>query len=112
MKPPRAETRFVVLHHTGWGQEHLDLMIEPAPGAQKLHTWRVPCWPLRDGVRLTPLGEHRREYLEYEGPVSGGRGEVRCVARGLCAISSGAEGAVRVKFEDEEWLLSDVARRG
>ena len=31
---------------------------------------------------MEPLGEHRREYLTYEGPVSGGRGEVKRVAGG------------------------------
>ena len=32
------------------------------------------------------LPEHRRRYLEYEGPVSGDRGRVDRVARGDCEI--------------------------
>ncbi len=32
--------------------------------------------------QVTPLPDHRREYLDYEGPVSGDRGHVRRVAAG------------------------------
>lgn len=111
---PRVDerSRYVVLHHTGWGEDHFDLMVEPSQGAAKLLTWRTQRWPLVDGEILTPLGEHRREYLDYEGPVSGGRGEVRRTAEGTCALASAAQGVARVRFEDgEEWLLSGLAKR-
>ncbi len=73
--------RYVVLHHTGHGEPHFDLMIErDADGP--LATWRLPAWPPSEGMVATPLPDHRRVYLQYEGPVSGGRGEVRRVATG------------------------------
>ncbi len=44
-----------------------------APGAE------LPC------IRLAP---HRSAYLDYEGPVSGGRGTVTRVAAGTCVFLS------------------------
>ena len=73
--------QFVVLHHTGYGEPHFDVMLELEPGGP-LTTWRSPVWPLEHQTALTPLAEHRREYLTYEGEVSNGRGEVKRVASG------------------------------
>jgi hypothetical protein len=57
-------------------------MLELEPGSD-LATWRVPHWPPEANDHFTPLPHHRRHYLEYEGPVSDNRGEVRRVACGL-----------------------------
>jgi hypothetical protein len=43
-----------------------------------LRTWRlqhmpVPCQP----INAVPIGDHRLAYLDYEGPVGGGRGSVK-----------------------------------
>jgi hypothetical protein len=73
--------RYVVLHHTGIAQAHFDLMLETSAGS-KLATWRLPNWPPKEGDAPTPLEDHRREYLEFEGAISGNRGEVRRVASG------------------------------
>ncbi len=78
--------RYAVLHHTGHGPPHYDLMFETSPGSPLL-TFRSPVWPVSDEVRLERLPDHRPMYLDYEGPVSGGRGEVRAVARGTCESS-------------------------
>ena len=104
------ERRYVVLHHTGHGEPHYDVMIEPHPGAGRLLTWRSPVWPLVAGATLMPLGPHRRAYLEREGPVSGGRGEVRRVAEGTCSVSRSRKGVV-IRFEDDghSWLLGKTA---
>jgi hypothetical protein len=75
------ELRYVVLHHTGIPEPHYDLMLESSPGSP-LATFRFPVWPLKKPAVIHPLGDHRRDYLEYEGPVSGDRGEVRRVAAG------------------------------
>ena len=75
------ELRYVVLHHSGIAEPHYDLMFETAPGSQ-LATFRCPVWPLKKPAVVLPLGDHRREYLGYEGPVSGSRGEVKRVAAG------------------------------
>ncbi len=74
--------RFVILHHTGVPSPHFDLMLETSPNGP-LATWRCPIWPLPAGeTPVVRLADHRRHYLDYEGPVSGDRGEVRRVARG------------------------------
>jgi DNA polymerase Ligase (LigD) len=66
--------RFVILEHDHPAL-HLDFMLE-AEGA--LRTWRLAATALGAGcIVATPLGDHRLAYLDYEGPVSGGRGTVR-----------------------------------
>lgn len=77
-------TRFVILHHClppgGERQSHWDLMIE-CDG--ELLTWALDEYPtLNSWIGANELANHRIDYLEYEGPVSGGRGEVRRVESG------------------------------
>lgn len=73
--------RYVVLFHEGFGQPHFDLMFETAPGSDLL-TWRSDSWPLKPQTTLTPIDLHRRAYLDYEGEISGGRGNVRRIHAG------------------------------
>jgi hypothetical protein len=84
--------RYVVLRHEGVAEPHFDLMIESKPGGA-LMTWRLAQWPITRAVQPLRLGDHRREYLEYEGEVSGGRGWVKRIERGECELdlSDGAE---------------------
>jgi hypothetical protein len=65
--------RYVVLDHDH-PAPHLDLMLQVG---DVLWTWRLPDWP-DEGITVEALrlGDHRLAYLDYEGPVSGGRGEV------------------------------------
>jgi DNA polymerase Ligase (LigD) len=67
--------RFVILTHD-WPFPHYDLMLE---SGKVLCTWRLTSLPAHGAppVAAEPLGDHRNAYLDYEGPVSGGRGEVR-----------------------------------
>jgi DNA polymerase Ligase (LigD) len=65
--------RYVILEHDH-PFLHWDLMLEYGPA---LRTWRLlapPC-PGKT-VAAEAIGDHRRAYLDYEGPVSGGRGVV------------------------------------
>jgi hypothetical protein len=66
--------RFVILEHDHpW--LHWDLMLEVGT---LLRTWRLSAPPSpAEAVVAEPLGDHRAMYLDYEGPVSGGRGTVR-----------------------------------
>jgi hypothetical protein len=73
--------RYVVLRHKGYGEPHFDLMFETSTGSELL-TWRSPEWPPTPTTRMTYLAAHRREYLDYEGPVSGDRGSVRRIHQG------------------------------
>jgi hypothetical protein len=82
-----SQLHYVILHHEGIGLPHFDLMFELEPGAA-LSTWRCEQWPVRDRIRITRLLDHRRDYLEYEGPISGGRGHVRRVASGQYLLRS------------------------
>ncbi len=71
------QNRFVVQHHTGYGPEHWDLMLEDG---DVLVCWRLERPPISEGTESIPatrLSDHRKTYLTYEGPVSGGRGSVR-----------------------------------
>ena len=83
--------RFVVLRHEcqpGFGKpSHWDLMLED--GAALL-TWSLLELPTPGGAAVAAqrLPEHRLVYLEFEGPLSRGRGEVRRVAAGdLCRLA-------------------------
>jgi len=72
--------RFVLLEHDHPGL-HWDFMLE---NGETLLTWRLSRIPAADGnpVPADPLPDHRRVYLDYEGPVSGNRGTVRRVDAG------------------------------
>jgi hypothetical protein len=69
--------RFVILRHDSPSGAHFDFMLE-SEGVLK--TWALPQ-PPAIGVEMDceSLADHRLAYLEYEGPISGGRGSVtRC----------------------------------
>jgi hypothetical protein len=66
--------RFVLLQHDH-PTLHWDLMLEVGT---RLRTWRLAAPPsIQSPVAAEPLGDHRAIYLDYEGPVSGGRGSVQ-----------------------------------
>src|ERR1022692_2322126 len=65
--------RFVILEHDH-PTLHWDLMLE-ADGV--LQTWRLAQPPAVAGpIAATAVADHRLMYLDYEGPVSGNRGNV------------------------------------
>jgi hypothetical protein len=90
-----AAPRFVVLEHDH-PFLHWDLMLE---AGEALRTWRlaVPPGPGTQ-VEATPLGEHRRLYLDYEGPVSGDRGRVARWDHGTFTWEGQGEGLVVVRL--------------
>ena len=49
---------------------------------------------------LTYLADHRREYLEYEGPVSGGRGNVTRIHQGHHNIQRNDSQILVTQLED------------
>mgnify|MGYP000947731770 CR=1 FL=1 len=66
--------RFVVLQHDAPQGRHWDFMLE---AQESLTTWSLadlPNAPPTVAARAIP--DHRLAYLEYEGPISGGRGSV------------------------------------
>lgn len=74
--------RFVILHHRTTEGEHWDLMLEKE---DVLLTWQLMQDPLVLGNWPVParrIGDHRKLYLDYEGLLTGDRGEVRRVEEG------------------------------
>lgn len=66
--------RYVILEHDH-PHRHWDLMLE---AGELLRTWRLDSPPRHEvEVRAEAFGDHRIIYLDYEGPVSGGRGHVQ-----------------------------------
>jgi hypothetical protein len=66
--------RFVVLKHVAATGTHWDFMLETR---EALATWSLAEEP--DSAPLVPahaLPDHRMAYLDYEGPISEGRGFV------------------------------------
>lgn len=78
--------RFVLLRHD-WPEPHRDFILEwpGEQGQERLSTWALyPESPGEEAFsadrstagRAVPLAPHRADYLHYEGPVSGNRGQV------------------------------------
>jgi hypothetical protein len=97
-----AGLRFVVLHHTGVERPHHDLMFE-RPSRTELITFRLAAWPVPGTAAAEALAAHRAAYLEYEGPVSNGRGEVRRVAQGQYRVRRVDDRRVALELDGEQW---------
>tara|TARA_R110002095_G_scaffold157083_1_gene136326 strand:- start:1073 stop:1447 length:375 start_codon:yes stop_codon:yes gene_type:complete len=120
--------QYVILRHD-FPELHWDLMLEHAG---VLKTWRLPAPPEIDPASdlssidliAEELPDHRLAYLEYEGPVSGNRGEVSRWDHGtfsflelndgvIVALLTGEElaGRVTLKKMDEknQWSLNYTA---
>ena len=79
-------SRFVILVHSGHGPTHYDLMVEHGPA---LATWQLETDPAAAENADLParrLADHRPAYLDYEGPIRGGRGHVRQADSGRCRL--------------------------
>lgn len=89
---PLSSRRFAVLRHElAPGDVHRDLLVAGAPEG-KLFAWKL-AGPLPESPGESVAAErnfdHRELYLEYEGPVSGGRGTVSREHGGLLEDVSG-----------------------
>src|SRR5688572_14190541 len=64
-----------------------------------LRTWRLEAIPQR-GVPVTaePIGDHRLAYLDYEGPLSGGRGVVKQWDAGTFVIEESSPDRMTLNF--------------
>jgi DNA polymerase ligase (LigD)-like protein len=87
--------RFVILEHH-WNGVHWDLMLEVEG---RLRTWALDApIEMKVDVPARALPDHRMDYLDYEGEVSGGRGTVRRWDRGEYEVLEWAPERVRVKL--------------
>jgi hypothetical protein len=91
--------RFVILRHDSPRGAHFDFMLE---SAGVLKTWALPRTP-EIGVEMLceALTDHRIEYLDYEGIVSGDRGTV---ARWDCGTY------LLERQGDAEWIVQLFGR--
>lgn len=88
-------------HEQADGSWHYDwLLARPGEPEGRLVSFRVRERVDGDAVErfdAEAMADHRREYIEYEGEVSGGRGRVVRVARGRCVLLELEVGRVRVR---------------
>lgn len=94
--------RFVILHHLAPTGEHWDLMLEREA---HLATWRMASQPVdraASPVECTRIDDHRKRYLDYEGPVSRGRGVVTRVDYGRFEL---------LGADDDAWILDFAGQR-
>jgi hypothetical protein len=97
--------RFVVLTHDH-PCLHWDFMLE---NEAVLRTWRLDQPPDSAGeITARPLPDHRLAYLDYEGPVSGNRGEVRRWDRGEYLSVAERDEGLEIELRGEK--LSGRAR--
>lgn len=103
--------RYAILHHTAHPDQpdHFDLMFE-LEAQQTLATFRSRTWPPDTAVERLP--DHRRNYLTYEGPVSGNRGEVKRIAAGTFTILSRACTHWHLLLDDQTHLILRFASKG
>ena len=98
-----ATRRFVVLRHepgeAGPRELHWDLMLE---FGDSLRTWAMHREPqIGEEIAADELPRHRADYLEYEGPVSQGRGTVRQFDRGTFEVLQDATEQLSVHLNGE-----------
>ena len=79
----------VLLRHAQRSDTHLDWMLD-LPSGRGLATFRCrvawPDWARVGRVTLTRLPDHRRAWLDRQGPASGGRGRVTRLGRGVADL--------------------------
>src|SRR5262245_37226521 len=91
--------RFVILQHD-FPHLHYDLLLEHG---DVLRSWRLPEPPtLEKKIIVEETPPHRLAYLDYEGPVSGNRGQVTRWDRGTFQGDAGTEPLVTVLCQGEK----------
>ncbi|MEM7228079.1 MAG: hypothetical protein AAF432_04610 [Planctomycetota bacterium] len=106
----------VQLRHTlPDGTWHIDWMLAMDMNDSPLRTFRLPAplhvMPADTSMALESLPDHRRAYLEYEGPISGDRGEVKRIATGVWAVSQEAPDAWDVIWAELEGREKSAIQR-
>ncbi len=107
----------VVLSHQCPGEpesDHFDWLFETSDGTdpheRSLIAFRVAEIPGEQaGLEATRLAAHRRVYLEYEGPISGGRGRVSRVWSGQARVVETA-GAIEITVRTHAGAIQKLWR--
>lgn len=86
---------FVIQHHRTRDGEHWDLMLEVGATLKTWQLWRDPATIGEGPIIAKRIGDHRKAYLTFEGPIAGDRGTVQIYDRGRFGpIEMGADRAV------------------
>jgi hypothetical protein len=105
--------RFVILEHDH-PFLHWDLMLE---SGDVLRTWRLRAKPQASPplavlqVSAELLGDHRKAYLDYEGPVSGNRGHVKRWDAGTFAWETDTADRVVVRLQGQRCAGTAILER-
>ncbi len=99
--------RFVILTHD-WPTPHWDLLLE---AGDALLSWRLLAEPSAGAtIPAERNADHRKMYLDYEGPVSGNRGTVtrwdsgtfEWIEKRIAARLNGSRITGTIRFTDGE----------
>jgi hypothetical protein len=99
-----SDSQFVVLFHEMPAESdrpsHWDFMLK---AGEALSTWALQSVPTPEqSISADQLPDHRLAYLEYEGPISGGRGAVRRWDRGACEWLEVSDLRIRIRVAGEK----------
>ncbi|MEQ8845826.1 MAG: hypothetical protein RIB58_13335 [Phycisphaerales bacterium] len=108
---PRPFPTVLLRHDLPDGSHHFDWLID-RDGQGPLLTFRLDA-DLRTGppsFEAVLLPDHRRRYLDYEGPVSGGRGSVQRLWRGqgVLVVEEADRVVVRVEIAGHCHILGGI----
>ena len=89
-----------VLHHHITEPDHHDLMVEHG---DILLTWRIASEEIANLEKHQPvqgerIQDHHKKFLEYEGPLSPGKGRVEKIDTGTCKITSLQENSIDISI--------------
>jgi hypothetical protein len=100
--------RFAILAHDH-PAPHWDLFLEAGP---VLRSWRLLApLPAAGPVAAEPAADHRLNYLDYEGPVSGGRGTVARVDAGSFTWAADEADRLAVRLAGDRFVGTLTIRR-
>ena len=80
------QRRFVIHKHTRGTDIHWDLMIE---WGDVLKTWRLDNPPEKlatEKTKATPIKDHDKKFLTYQGPVNNNTATAEIVDEGMCSV--------------------------
>ncbi len=114
--------RFVILHHTSCDRPHWDFLLEQDASLATWQLYHDPLSEAKEEWELSRIADHRKFYLDHEGPIPGNRGEVRRVCSGTYALREKNSQAwlIRLKsaalagefelrsVEGERWVMRKV----
>jgi hypothetical protein len=91
LKLPRLRKMRFVIHHHLSENEHYDLMIETEE-KEMLTTWRITPVDLallqkNAEIKAKRIQDHKKFFLDYEGPLSRGKGRVKLYDSGICGLN-------------------------